>query len=462
MKKRNRVAFFNILSTLLLRGISFFTMPLFTRLLGDSGYGVTQAYETWTGAFSIVLTLQTFATLVNARIEYPEEEQERYQSSVMSLSLLAFSAFSVAILMFLGPVSRLMKLHKALIVLMLLHSFGTFCINFLNTKFVYEFKAGRNMLLSVTATLLAFVLSVVFVLNVDVERRYVGRIGGIALTYTLLGLPACIWILARGRTFFRKDYWKFCIALAVPAMFYNLSDLILGHSDTVMLQQMLGDSTVGRYAAAANFSAIMLAIFHALNNSWCPFFFDDFKRGDREQVLQKARNFLEVFTVLSAGFVLLVREVFQGYVPEKFWESAGAIPLLVGGLYLNFLCTFPVNFEYYHKKTKVVATVTITCSLLNVALNYVLILRMGMVGAAAATLISRGLQLLLHYCYSRYWLKGGEYPFGLRMWIPYLGAYAGIAVLVVLTPTAGLLRWALGAGIGVWELLRIRKRRVLI
>ena len=30
MKRQNRVAFFNILSTLLLRGISFITMPLFT------------------------------------------------------------------------------------------------------------------------------------------------------------------------------------------------------------------------------------------------------------------------------------------------------------------------------------------------------------------------------------------------------------------------------------------------
>ena len=38
MKRQNRVAFFNILSTILLRGISIFTAPLFTRLLGTGGY----------------------------------------------------------------------------------------------------------------------------------------------------------------------------------------------------------------------------------------------------------------------------------------------------------------------------------------------------------------------------------------------------------------------------------------
>ncbi len=59
MKRQNRVAFFNILSTLLLRGISIFTMPLFSRLLGTSSYGVTQVYNTWVAVFAIVLTLQT-------------------------------------------------------------------------------------------------------------------------------------------------------------------------------------------------------------------------------------------------------------------------------------------------------------------------------------------------------------------------------------------------------------------
>ena len=40
MDKSNRITFLNTLSTVLLMGISFFTAPIFTRLLGDSGYGM--------------------------------------------------------------------------------------------------------------------------------------------------------------------------------------------------------------------------------------------------------------------------------------------------------------------------------------------------------------------------------------------------------------------------------------
>lgn len=462
MKKQNRVAFFNILSTVLLRGISIFTAPLFLRLLGDSSYGVTQIYLSWMGAIAIVFTMQTQGTLVNARVEYPEEIQKQYQSSVMSLSLLVFLACSALVLVFLNPISQALKLHKLLIVMMLVQSFGTFCVNFLNTKNVYEFRAGHNMVMSLGVTLTSLVLSVVFILLLPEQINYYGRIGATAVTYGLIGIPVCISILVKGKTFFRADYWKFCIALAIPSVFYNLSDLILGQSDKVMLQHMLSEAQVGQYSAALNFGGIMFTIFTALNNSWCPFFFEDAKQGNREQVREKAKNFLELFTVLSVGFILLATEVYYLYAGREYVSSTMLIPVFVLSYYVNFLCTFPVNFEYYHKKTKVVAIVTITSSVVNIGLNWLLIGRIGMAGAAVATATSHCLQLVMHYVYTRYILGKDSYPFGIRLWGKYALGYGLAAGFVFLTQDLIFLRWGVGAALGVWELLRIRKRKVLI
>lgn len=462
MRKQNRVAFFNILSTVLLRGISIFTAPLFTRLLGTSGYGVTQIYNTWVAVIAIVFTMQTQGTLVNARVEYSEEEQKKYHSSAMSLSVMIFFLCSALVITFLDPISRLLKLNRLLILLMLVQAFGTFCVNFLNTKNVYEFKAGRNMVMSLAVTLTTLALSLVLVLQMPEEIRYYGRIGGIAATYGLIGIPACFYILGKGKTFYRKDYWKFCIALAIPAVFYNLSDLILGQSDKVMLQQMLGENQLGIYSAALNFGGIMFTIFVALNNSWCPFFFEDFKQGKWEKVQNKAANFLELFTVLSVGFILLAREVYHIYVDARFRDGTMLIPVFVSSYYLNFLCTFPVNFEYYQKKTKFVALVTIVSALVNLGLNWILIQRMGMAGAAVATMTSHCVQLAMHYLYTRYILGKTGYPFGIRLWGKYAACYVLMVALVYLTEGVWLLRWGLGAAIGVWELLRIKKRKVLM
>jgi len=112
-------------------------------------------------------------------------------------------------------------------------------------------------------------------------------------------------------------------------------------------------------------------------------------------------------------------------------------------------------------KTKVVAAVTIFSSLLNVALNYVLIRAIGMPGAALATAVSHGIQLLLHHVYCRR-LGQGSYPFPVKVWAKYAAAFFLIMAFVYATEGFWLLRWGVGAVLGIFELLRIKKRKVLI
>ena len=462
MKKQNRVAFFNILSTVLLRGLSIFTAPLFSRLLGTDGYGVLNIYTIWVSVAAIAMTFQTQGTLINARIEYAPEEQDKYQSSVMCLSLLFFLTCSAAVLVFLEPLSKLLNLNRILVILILVQSFGTFCVNFLNTKFTYEFKAGRNFAVSMGVALTTLVLSVILILLMPEDVNYYGRILALAVTYGGLGIAVCAATLLRGKTFYQRKYWKFCLYLSIPLMFYNLSDLVLGQSDRVMLQRMLGDAAVGQYSLALNFGGIMFTIFGALNNTWCPFFFEDIKNGRREQMHAQARNYLELYTVLSVGFILLTTEVYHLFASREFWDGTVLIPVFVTSYFMNFLCTFPVNYEYYHKKTKAVAAVTIITSAVNIVLNFFLIRSIGILGAAVATAISHCLQFALHFGYCKYILGKGDYPFGVRIWIGYLLAYLAAMAAVYLTQGMWILRWVLGAGIGIWELRRIVKRKVLI
>ena len=171
----------------------------------------------------------------------------------------------------------------------------------------------------------------------------------------------------------------------------------------------------------------MFTIFGALNTSWCPFFFDDMKNGRMDSIRRQSRNFLELFTVLSVGFLLLSREVFRVFASRDYWDGIPWIPLFVTGYYMNFLCTFPINFEYYHKKTRAVAAGTVFASVVNIGLNYVLILKLGIVGAAIATTVSHCLQFLLHYFYAGFRLGRGDYPFGIAHWGGYAACYLGVA-----------------------------------
>lgn len=463
MKKNiNRIAFFNIFSILLLQGISFISAPLFSRLLGTDGFGNLASFNIWAGVCCTVFSLMTSATIPNARVEYAEGEQEAYQSSIMTLSLVIYGVGAAVMMVFMGPVTSLLKMERGLILLMLFQGLGTFGTNFLNNKFTYEFKADKNMYLSVGMAVSTMAVALLLVLNMPMERRYYGRVLGNALVYGVVGVAGCVWILHRGKTFYNARYWKFCAALAVPMVFQNLSYQVLGYSDTLMLHQMLSASDSGIYNLAFTMAGIMFTIFNALNNCWVPFFFDDMKEKNRENVVRQGQNYMELFTVLSMGFVLLCREVFQLYADEEFWPGTDLLPVFVASYYMNFLCTFPVNFEYFRKKTGVVAAATIAAALINLGLNVVFILNFGMKGAAVATLLSHCIQFAMHELYSRLVLGKKEYPFALSSWTKYAFGFAVSVAIFYAFPHLPILRWGIGAVIGLAELWRMWKRKSLL
>lgn len=460
--KKNRIVFLNIASTLLLNLISFLTAPIFAALLGTGSYGDLSVFNTWVSLGSVVLTLNTTVTIANARVEYPEEEQSAYHSSVVSITLLFFLLCAGLVLAFIGPLSRIMEMEPVFLVLILIAALGNFGIQFVNQKLTFEMKAGRNMVVSVALAVLNLGLSLLIVMNVSEEQRLLGRAVGVAVCYALFGLPFCGLILLRGRTFFHKRYWKFCLSLSIPAMFYGITDLLLGHSDLVMLRGLDSSESSGIYGLAYQFSTVMFTIFTAINTSWMAFFFDDMKKGRREVVLRQTRNFLELYTVLTCGFILLAPEVFRFLAPQAFHGGTDMIPWMVAGFYLNFLCTFPCNYESFHKKVQVTSAITIVSALVNVGLNYVLIRRMGMLGAAVATLLSRVLQFGAHHIFSRFVLGKKEYPFTARLWGVYLLAFCLVMAMVIALPDAWLVRWALGGVLGICEIRRICKRRALL
>ena len=104
---------------------------------------------------------------------------------------------------------------------------------------------------------------------------------------------------------------------------------------------------------------------------------------------------------------------------------------------------------------------TIFSSLLNVLLNYYLIRAIGMAGAALATALSHCVQLLLHHLYCRR-LGQGSYPFPVKVWMKYAASFLTVMGIVYAAEGNWILRWGFGAVIGIWELMQIRKRKVLI
>ena len=455
---RNKITIYNIASTIILQGLAFLSGPIFSGILGTNNYGIAAVYLTWVQIASTVFSLQAAGTIAIARVNYPIEDQEKYQSSVFSLATICYAGFSLLTVSVCAIVRERIGVNLLMLVLGLAQGWGLYCVTAMNSKFTYEFKAGKNFILTVTTSVCTIGLSIFLIYQFPADNNYWGRIIGQSSVYTILGILLFVYILSRGKTFYNKEYWKFTLPIAIPTIFHLLAMIVLNQSDKIMLQRMESNSAAGIYSLACTFATVLNTIYHALNNSWVPFYYEYTRKNQTDVMREHARNYIELFTIVSMGFILLAREVFHIYARSSFWEGTDLIPMFSIGFYFVFLYSFPVNYEFYNKKTKTIAIGTGGAALCNIVLNYYLISLWGAQGAVIATAISHVLQFLFHLiCAKR--INPGEYPFTIKDFIPGFIAVFATCFLYYMTRELWAVRWGIGATLGIYIVYKMIKRR---
>ena len=459
IKSVNTVAFFNILGPVILNGINFFTIPIFTRVLGTANYGLYTIYITWVNTFTIIVSLQVAGTVGTANVRIEDEERKQYYSSILSLVWFTFLAVLVIVLLFLTDIKKYLGLSEEMIILMLVHALGMGFVNFAVTRYTYEKKAYMTFGISVSVAFLGVVLSLILLYSdFFSENLYYGRAYGAAAPYIVIGFFFYLIYAIQGKEFFTKKYWKFALPLCLPLIFHGLSQLVLGQANRIMLQNMTNDSIVGIYSFTYSFVQVMNIIYNAFNNTWVPFYYEDLKECRLECIKKRTYNYIYVFTALSIGFMLLAPEVIKVFAGRDFWSGISMVPVLVFGNYMIFLYSFPVNFEFYHKKSVHVAIGTGVAAVLNCVMNLLLIPWFGMHGAALATFLSYVLLWIFHHIASKYFIRE-NYHYRIRDFLPGIGlmliATAGTAALQNYT----LIRWGIAAFVGGLALRHIIKTK---
>ncbi len=458
-KKLNQVVFFNMLGPVLLNGISFFTIPIFTRLLGAENYGIYTVYASYQGLLAVIMSLQTQATIAPISVYYEGKSRDECLSNSLTISLLSCVFCTLVIGASMPLVTRATGLSAVMIIVLLLHTIGMTSTNWALAKFTYDKQAKTNFVFStavaVGGVLLSLLLITVFMKD---QPSYLGYAVGHMVPYAMVGAVFFVYFLAKGKSFFRKEAWKFCLPLCLPLIFHGFSNILLHQSAKIMVQNLMNDTAAGVFGFAVTFANVMHIIFNALNTTWVPFYHDDIREGRGDDLKKKTNNYVFLFTCLTIGFVMAMPEVVKVFAGEEFWGSIELIPLLTGGIYFVFLYSFPVNFEFYFRSTKSIAVgTTITC-VCNIVLNYVLIGKFGMIGAAVATLASYALLYVFHLCMAQ-WVIKEKYHYPYKFFYVYLAVVGIMIGLFYVIADMVFVRWAIFALAAAAIVLRVWKNK---
>lgn len=457
-KSISYVVVWNVFSRFILKGISFFSAPIFVRLLSPDDYGSVSLYTTWVAFLGVFIGLQSHGSIPNAKIHYDENTINSYLSSALSIGLLSFIFCFIPIVLFAPFFSKLLGFSIDIIVLLVIHSFFSFVVFFYTTKLMQFKQVEKNFIISLLLSLITIFLSIAFIFLLK-EKKYVGKIYGVALPQIISGLIFLIIIYSKGKVFYHKEYWHFCIPLVLPLLFHAAGGIILSQSDRVMLEKLQNKTAVGIYSLGYTLALVIESLWNSFNTSWVPFYYEYKKNGQRNTILKRSNNYLLLFSILTIGFILLAPEVFKVIAPKEYWDGIPLLSLIALSYYFTFIYSFPANHEFYHKKTLWISLGTLFAAFFNIALNFLLIPKWSIMGAAISTVGSFALLFLFHDLIARFLIKDYEYCFS--FYLKGLVPVIFFSMLYFFVLDYWLFRWGIASLLGIFLFFRVVKTRTL-
>jgi O-antigen/teichoic acid export membrane protein len=186
----------------------------------------------------------------------------------------------------------------------------------------------------------------------------------------------------------------FSIAL-IP---HSLSQWIMSSSDRIILEQMLGSTSVGIYSLAYNIALVLMLVNSGIALALPTYMIKNFKNWKDEKYDTKLIKYYTAISIILFFFVFSLY-----YIDLKYSHILGyygdEMPILILVIYLSIyilgLYYFYANYLFYYKKAAIISKVTFKAALLNVLLTAIFIYFIGVLGAAVATFIAYVYYLIL-------------------------------------------------------------------
>jgi O-antigen/teichoic acid export membrane protein len=190
--------------------------------------------------------------------------------------------------------------------------------------------------------------------------------------------------------------------ISLPLIPHAVGGIIISLSDRIFIERMIGVEEVGIYSIGYSFGALLSLFTDAFVKAWNPWFFKVLSDPDaitKSRVVKYTYQYIMCVFVLGGvlSFLsiiimpLIIQEEFIGANEYVLWVALG---YAFHGIYKIF---FP--YLVLINRTTYLAFSTTLSALINLLLNYLLILKYGAVGAAYATIAAFALSALLVFIY---------------------------------------------------------------
>ncbi|WP_375334518.1 flippase [Flagellimonas sp. C4] len=361
-----------------------------TRYLGPEQFGILSYAQSFVGIFAALSSLGLNDIIIRELVKN-QDNRNLILGSSFGLQTLGSTIIMLILIISIYYNDNEPLTNKIIIILGLLTFINSF--NVIASYFHSQVKSKFYAIAGLVGVIISALLKVYLILG-NYSLIYFVYVLAFDVIFLVTGL---IWFYKKsGESLLKwKFSWKMAKELLKDAWPLILSGIIVSiymKIDQVMIQEYLGNSEVGQYSAAVRLSEawyfiptiICSSLFPAIINAKLK---DDTLYKDR---LQRLYNLMVVLGVVIILPVLTLSDwMINLLYGEAFQRSAGVLNIHILGSVFVFLGVanqkwfISENYQAYNIICLGMGMVA------NIALNVIMIPRMGIMGAAYATLISQ-------------------------------------------------------------------------
>ena len=125
---------------MLLKGISFISFPIFSRLMSPNDYGIVNIFSTWVGFIVVFGSLQLNACIPIAKSKFEDNEYEELKITILSFTTALFFILFLISIIFRKNLSNIFELSGNLVILMTVQGFFSFISVLYSTILIQDKK----------------------------------------------------------------------------------------------------------------------------------------------------------------------------------------------------------------------------------------------------------------------------------------------------------------------------------
>lgn len=432
-KKYKKASFCYLIGNFFNKGLAFLTIPIFTRLLSTTDYGIINTYSSWAGILSMIVGFAMHMSIRNAFVDY-KDDTESYLSTIIKFTLLSSLGF---MLIFYAVVKILrINISLSLVFICLFHSVASSIIEDVSCYFMMKYNYIKRTILMILPNLISVCVAIFLISYILKKDLYLGKIIPEALTIIIFAIILSVCYTKKG---FNTAYIKHALKISVPLILHGAALNILSNSDRIMITWLADASQSGIYSIVYSFGMITYAITVSIDGIWIPWFTNKMKEKSYDEINYITKDYIKLITYIMCGLIIVSPEILKILASKSYWEGIKLIPIIIVANFLFFAYNIYSNLEHYYKKSNQITALTILAAVLNLVLNYIFIPKFGYVAAAFTTAISYFVIFILHSIYSK---TLNSNVFSIKMFIlPIIEIFIFCALFYLLTDHA-IIRWA--------------------